>query len=270
MKGERIAQGRTAEVFAWGQQGEFVLKLFRAGCSLGSVEYEFRIAQAVYEAGIAAPKAEALVEVEGRHGIVYARVQGPTMLAVIWQQLAQLDQFAQQLADIHFELNQKRTTALEPQRQRMQRLIEQVTTLEVAEKAMLLQALAALPDDDAVCHGDLHPDNIMLTPDGAHVIDWNNAVSGNAVADVCWTLLLLERGGLPAEDATAEDRHMRELRQHMRDAYFARYAEHRPSLTTQWQDWYPIVAACRLSDEIAEEQVALLNIVRHSLKTRLP
>ncbi|MGP4048015.1 phosphotransferase [Streptomyces sp. 2A115] len=53
-----------------------------------------------------------------------------------------------------------------------------------ATLARLLRDLHALParlsTDPAVrvLHLDLHPDNVMLTPDGPHVIDWDNSEEG--------------------------------------------------------------------------------------------
>jgi len=45
--------------------------------------------------------------------------------------------------------------------------------------------------DDVLVHGDLHPDNVLLSPAGPVVIDWANAGRGPAGADVadCWLLL---------------------------------------------------------------------------------
>ncbi|MFF4396554.1 phosphotransferase family protein [Streptomyces sp. NPDC001480] len=53
-----------------------------------------------------------------------------------------------------------------------------------AELARLLRLLHAVPARDSadpgarVLHLDLHPDNVILTPDGPRVIDWSNAEDG--------------------------------------------------------------------------------------------
>ncbi|MEW2621943.1 phosphotransferase [Streptomyces sp. NPDC048106] len=55
--------------------------------------------------------------------------------------------------------------------------------------ARLLRRLHAVPGRDAadpaarVLHLDLHPDNVMLTPDGPRVIDWSNAEDGHPGLD---------------------------------------------------------------------------------------
>ena len=40
-------------------------------------------------------------------------------------------------------------------------------------------------------HGDLHPANVLLSPDGPVVIDWTNAVQGPPGADVALSWLLM-------------------------------------------------------------------------------
>ena len=56
-----------------------------------------------------------------------------------------------------------------------------------ATVADLLRRLHAVPArnsaDGRVLHLDLHPDNVMLTPDGPHVIDWSNAEEGHPSLD---------------------------------------------------------------------------------------
>jgi len=77
--GAPFARGRTAEVFAW-QDGQ-VLKLFFDWVPPVWVETETKASRAVYEAGLPAPAVEGVVEANGRRGIVFERVEGPSMLA---------------------------------------------------------------------------------------------------------------------------------------------------------------------------------------------
>jgi hypothetical protein len=49
-----------------------------------------------------------------------------------------------------------------------------------------------------VVHFDLHPDNVLLSPEGAVVIDWTNARSGEPTQDIAMTWLILDTSaGLP-------------------------------------------------------------------------
>ena len=65
--------------------------------------------------------------------------------------------------------------------------IQQTTVLPANLQLAALNMLRQLPDDDKLCHGDFHPDNIIVAPDGLVVVDWANAVCGHPLADVART-----------------------------------------------------------------------------------
>ena len=52
-------------------------------------------------------------------------------------------------------------------------------------------ALPRFSEGDAILHFDLHPDNVMLTPDGPMVIDWSNVMIGDPVADVMFSWMVM-------------------------------------------------------------------------------
>ena len=85
-KGPRIAQGRTAEVFLW--KDSQILKLFLVGFPARLTEYEARVTGAVHDAGLPVPAVERVVEIDGRTGIVFERIDGTTIdgpqLAIPW------------------------------------------------------------------------------------------------------------------------------------------------------------------------------------------
>lgn len=65
--------------------------------------------------------------------------------------------------------------------------------------ADLHDRLHAIPfDGGSLLHFDLHPDNVLLSPDGPVVIDWTNAHGGDPASDVAMTWVILETSaGLP-------------------------------------------------------------------------
>jgi thiamine kinase-like enzyme len=51
--------------------------------------------------------------------------------------------------------------------------------------------LNGMPRHNKICHGDLRPSNVVITPEGKHyVIDWAHVTKGNASADVARTYLV--------------------------------------------------------------------------------
>ena len=90
-------------------------------------------------------------------------------------------------------------------------LLRRPWTLLVQARALarLHQRLHAVPGPDwlsrpfgdgtSLLHLDLHAENVLMTADGPVVIDWPNAVTGPAAADVAdtWLVLAAARGDFP-------------------------------------------------------------------------
>ncbi len=76
--GPLIAKGRTAEVYAW-QKGQ-VLKLFYAWCPSNWIQHEIDVSRIIATKTLPTPKFIDVINIEGRQGIIYERVDGPTML----------------------------------------------------------------------------------------------------------------------------------------------------------------------------------------------
>ncbi len=102
-KGTFIGRGRIAEVFAWGDNQ--VLKLFYNGRFPDSIVQEARIGRLVYEAGLATPAVGDIVELEGRQGIIFERMNGPSMLAEMSAKPWKLIQSARILAELHASMH---------------------------------------------------------------------------------------------------------------------------------------------------------------------
>ena len=99
---ELIAQGNTAEVYALGDK---VLKLFRSAYSRESVRYEYEQAKMVQAHFVKTPQVFDLIEMEGRFGITYERIDGGSMLLAILQSAAGIDQYAEDLVKLHLEMH---------------------------------------------------------------------------------------------------------------------------------------------------------------------
>jgi Ser/Thr protein kinase RdoA (MazF antagonist) len=48
----------------------------------------------------------------------------------------------------------------------------------------VLTLIDRLPPEDRLCHADLHPGNVIMTPDGPRIIDWACALRASAVFDI--------------------------------------------------------------------------------------
>jgi aminoglycoside phosphotransferase (APT) family kinase protein len=256
--GTRIGDGRTAEIYTWGDHQ--VIKLFRADLPLDWVDYEARIAQIVIEAGISAPAFDGVVEINGRRGIVYEYIQGTSMRTQMQQQPWLMIQFAQQFAEVHATMHQRSAPALPSQHERIETGIRQAPRLSAALKKRLLKRLETLPDGDSVCHGDFHPDNVLMSPRGLLVIDWTDAKRGIPAADLARTRLLLRESALPSSLSTAERLLFNVFRRIFYKAYWKSYTRLRPTSRESVQAWIPLQAAARLNESIDEEEDHLVQL----------
>ncbi|MFH2039690.1 MAG: phosphotransferase [Chloroflexota bacterium] len=259
---ELIAIGRTAEVFAW--QEDQVLKLFYEWVPDDWITHEFRIASLIQSTGMDVPAVVGdIVEVEGRRGICYQRVNGNSMLQVMESHPLSLFEQAGLLGKLHAEMHCRQGIGLPSQRKKLRFKIKDADPLPDHLKDAVLQILAKLPDGDQICHGDFHPGNILMTSRGPIVIDWTDASSGNPLSDVARTLVLLTTAQLPLNSFFGWLVKFR--RKHILDAYSQSYFTTLQLDRSQLQSWMIIVAAARLNEKIPGENEHLIKIVRRGL-----
>ena len=99
--------------------------------------------------------------------------------------------YAHLLAELQADIHTHTTFKLPLQRLRLQRQIQSVSGLAKETKAAILTGLDRLQDDNAICHGDFHPENVLLTDREPVIIDWVDATQGSPAVDVARTALML-------------------------------------------------------------------------------
>jgi aminoglycoside phosphotransferase (APT) family kinase protein len=180
------------------------VKLFLKGFRRESVEQEAKTGSVVNESGLPVPKVRELVEVDGRYGIVFERCGSErTMLQELASKPWQFSSLIRVFTELHLEMHRHSIPELLPLRKRLAERICRITDADVpngfrglAERAeaVALPRLEEFPQDERLCHGDFHPDNIIMSPRGPIIIDWSDATKGNPAADVARTRLLISMG----------------------------------------------------------------------------
>lgn len=243
-----LAHGRTADVYAW--DDTHVLKLFHNWFEPGNIKYEQAIGRAVCASGVKAPQVGDIIEVEGRHGLIYERVPGRSMLELITHKPWNLFGYARRLARLHAEMHHFIFEAEVPtQHRKIEYKINRADALPAAIRTELLNALASLPEGERVCHGDFHPANVLIANDQETVIDWIDASRGNPLADVARTSILAL--GL-AETGQTTGLFLKGIVKILHAAYLNHYFTLRPGGEMEYRRWLPIVAGARLSENIPE------------------
>jgi uncharacterized protein (TIGR02172 family) len=255
-KGAPIAEGRTAVIFDWGDG--HVLKQYRPGWEWDVANYEASLSRAVHAAGLQTPAVIDVLDVDGRPGIIFQRIDGPTMLHEILAAPDRTTAHARLLAELHAAMHSRHAAELPSLKQRLQRKIQNAPPLPDNWKRAILSQLDQLPDGNAICHGDFHPDNVVMAAGGPVIIDWIDASQGNPLADVSRTLLLAGQG---TPDETVDPR-IEVLRRQLIETYLARYGELRPFDPVELSAWQLPVTAGRLSEGISAEEERLLAAVK--------
>lgn len=260
-----IARGRTADVYPWGD-GQ-ILKLYQSWCPPGWVEHEAHVARLLFEAGIPTPAAGDIVSVDGRRGIIYERVDGISMLDDTRRRPWLILCHARTLADLQAQFHRLSIPGLHSYRDGLANSIRQAPDLPEAIRERALYALTGLPDEKNLCHGDFHPDNVLITRRGAVVIDWMTANLGSRWADVARTSLILSIGVKAAGDRLHP--FIRLFSGLFHQTYLKRYLALAPGGQAELARWQPVIAAARLNERIEPEREALLQMVGEGLGEHL-
>ncbi|MBN2007110.1 MAG: phosphotransferase [Anaerolineae bacterium] len=261
-----IAYGRTAEIYA--VNDTTVLKLFHTWVDEASVRHEARLAHAVYAAGLPTPPAGEVIKVEGRWGLEYGRLAGKAMGDAIAERPWILLRSARQLAELHAAVHAVPAIGSLPSlHERLAQKIQAAQELSADLKTAALTALGQMPAGNSLCHGDFHPMNVIITPNGAQIIDWIDATNGNPLGDVARTaVLLMGISNRNSNEAGVPPLWIEKLAM----AWYARlYLKHyftlRPGGETEYRRWRPIVAAGRISENIPGMTPWLLKQVKREI-----
>ncbi|MBN8595442.1 MAG: phosphotransferase [Anaerolineae bacterium] len=234
----KLGEGNTAEVFAWGEGR--ILKLWHSGYSRQASQHEAIVGRTIHQLGIPSPEVIELVQLEERYGIVYSYVPGVALKTWLLTVPQRLDTAARWLSRLHAQIhNHTADNTLPSHRGRTRDRIMAVSELSISDRERLMHILNALPDGYQVCHGDFHPDNVLVEGSHAIIIDWSDASAGPPEADVTRTLLLVEGADVPLK-----------LRDAFNRAYIDEYQRQRALEVKLILRWYPILAAARLAENL--------------------
>lgn len=251
-RGPLIAAGRTAEVFRYGD--DRVVKLFRRGVAASKAELEASCATAAVLAGAPGPAVHGVVAIEGRHGIVFDRVDGDSLLDEIALDPMRVGSWARQFADLHHSVLSTTPSGLPSALDVMADRIERAD-ITAQQRAVALGVLKAAPGGDSLLHGDFRPGNVILATTGAKLIDWADACTGPPSADIARTIWLISAGS-PAGDGV--NRRVLSALQRMFVRGYQRRITSRSRIDRRViSAWRLPIVATRLGEGSEAEEVAL-------------
>jgi hypothetical protein len=260
-----LGQGRTAEVFLLGER--YVLKLFRANFPKQAIENEYLVCRSIASL-IDIPIAHQHLMVAGRDAIIFDRIIGVSGFKHLLRSPWSIGAFAREFAALHARMHSLTVPDEVPALKNI--LIRNINLhdlLPVEKKARIIGYLNALTDGTALCHGDFHPENILISGEKTFVLDWMTATRGNPLADAARTSVLLKW----AEPGPGVPMLVRTLLGSMRRRFYRHYInEYRrltgaiPEAIEQWE--LPVLVARLMEWLPPTEKQLLVTIIDEKLK----
>jgi len=190
-RGEKIGEGVSADVHAWAP-GQ-VVKLFKPGVARRTSWHEAHMTEAVFAAGAPAPQVFGVVILEGRFGLVLQHFDGPTLLQLTLSGAVTRGQAGAILASLCRAVHK---TPAPPVVLPLRGWIDAVlrsASVRLPEPIApgVLALIERLQPGDELCHGDLHPGNVIMTAEGPRLVDWTGTVRGPAALDLGFSHIVL-------------------------------------------------------------------------------
>jgi len=258
--GKLIGQGRTAEIFEINE--DKIVKLFRPDFPLPLIENEFKITKSLINKKLPIPGVFELLKIEDRFGIVYEKIIGTTMMNIISTKPWRIKSEAKRLAELHKSIQVNVNEDIPNQDFRIKKNIQETDYLNNNIKAKLIDYIDKLPKGEILCHGDFHPDNIIISKNKVFVIDWMAATYGNPLSDVARTSIIFKFGIVPEHESSIKSI----IINYIRKRYYNEYIQHYLRISGQRKElieqWEAPIAAARLVETIPlKEKEMLLKFV---------
>lgn len=268
---QKVGSGRTATIFRYSQKQ--VVKLFKPTFPRNAIEKEFQIGLTLNHFGFDIPQTYEIVNLNNDKGIILDYIPGSSMLNNLARKPWLVLSYSKLMAKLHFKIH---TTSISQNqsipllKESLADKISRVSLLSREEKEVILSDLSTLKDGFSICHGDFHPDNIIISKDRLVTVDWITATIGNPIADVARTWLLLTMGTLPENKSAFEIYLAKNLRDLFCRGYLREYKKLSNFTADELEAWKLPVAAARLIENVSDqENQNLLQFIRGELRKAL-
>jgi len=234
-----LAEGSTATIYEW--KDETVLKLFKQRSSWHT--NEIASTKVAHDLGLPVPRVcSGLLEIGQQEGIMFERVDGPTMADFLEDHPTEVEHCAIIAADLQSRMHSMEIANLPLLTDLLSWSIHQTNPLETKTIKLVEDILAQLPAREFLCHCDFYPRNLLMSPQGPMIIDWAIGTRGNPTADLARTWLISRLLLDTEKEPDGKDMHW----QRFWDTFFRRYEKLNPSCFDQFLQWQIVVATASL------------------------
>ncbi|MEG9297776.1 aminoglycoside phosphotransferase family protein [Mangrovibacillus sp. Mu-81] len=237
-----IAAGNTAKVYLHENR---VVKVFHSHLPEGEAAVEANKQILAHSCGLPVPEIVGVTKIDGRQAIIMEYVKGRTLGELAEADRASAEYFMSLSVDVQLKIHTNSADSLEPMSEKLTRQINASGELSQKQKYLLLGKLASMSNNNRLCHGDFHLNNLIMSKHDVTIIDWVDSSSGNIPADVYRSYLLYSQ-----------------VSSKLAELYLRLYCQKSGLQKEQVLDWGPIIAGARLSENVSSERSGrLLKIV---------
>lgn len=276
--GRKLNEGITADIFYW-ENSNKIIKLAKSKAYHQAMLTEYDNSQIAWDNGLPIPRPYELIDVDGRLGIVFERINGETLRDLI-SQAAYFSETQENLEDkykhiaqisakIFSETHSIPNKNMPSQRSAIIKSIYQSNFLAKPEEVLIVDIINNIPIKQQLCHGDPNLNNILIRhrDNKAFLIDWMYASTGNPEADAAEYIIMMRYSMLDRNIPRGfEDTHC--IRERIIKAFIEEYTKRSDTTYDDIDSWIIPMAARRLSAEIISktEKQLLVNEIRKRLE----
>ena len=182
--GDVVARGTRSVVHAYGRGA--VVKVPKPATpdnwmAEDWIDCEARYAEAARAAGAPAARLLGIESIDGRPASVWERIEGATLWQQVLDRPERSVEVGRRLAELQLALFELVAPVALPSQH--DRLVSKIRMAAARVDAGLARALDLIPERVGrlrLCHGDLHPSNVILSREGPVIVDWYDASRGDA------------------------------------------------------------------------------------------
>lgn len=242
--GKAIGIGNTSTVYEWGK--DKVLKLFNSDYPKEAIEKEFHNAMTIRDMDFGKPKAYETISCEDRVGIIYDKVKGESLLDWVMK-TGDVQECAVYMAKLHKTIISNRVDDVQSYKEFLKYM-----SVNLNNREEILKMIDRLPDGNTLCHGDLHPGNIIISNEHITAIDFMNVCHGYFLYDIARTIFLVEYTPVPVEVGAGDRELFLGLKKTLANLYLKQMNVTREMI----QDFLSVIIAVR-PGECPNEQLSL-------------
>lgn len=251
----KIGTGRQAEVYE--DNNGLAIKVYNSSVPFNQIKHEADISERIAEVCKKAPRFYGIWNQDDRYGLQFELIKGEMLSTQMSRNILDIRRYARELGKLHSEIHKNSIRGLQSTIDKFEWRLRQYKYLDTNVLKSLLDFIKN-PQTEFLCHGDLHPENVMVDSRGEmRVVDWVDAYCGNPLSDVARTYYLLSKGVSPEKKPWFVRVSERIAKKLIAKEYLHSYFGNKPIPKREFDMWQLIILICRNADGIKEEKAYL-------------